>query len=159
MINEYHWLHFHSQPSPGSVCLPGLMGNVTTWRHWTTMWQKTQVHGNLTCRSEPQFHYAFYARADTSALAECCVHVPLILHGHVLGARIQCATMVGWPKEELKQSIIDLGSYPLKMAVTHTVLTVQKRPRWHGFLTISAKSIWIHLFYYHQPGGQRKNQL
>lgn len=75
------------------------MGNVTTWRHWTTMWQKTQVHGNLTCRSETQFHYSFYARADTSPLAEYCVHVPLILHGHILGARIQCATVVGWPKE------------------------------------------------------------
>ena len=44
------------------------------------------------------------------------------------------------------------------MAAAYTVFTVQERPSWHGFLTLSAKSIWIHLFYYYQPGGQRKIQ-
>lgn len=49
--------------------------------------------------------------------------------------------------------MIDLWPSPLSLAATDTVLTVQKGPSWHGLLASSTQSIWIHSFYYHQPGG------
>lgn len=130
----------------------------------TRQHDKRQVRGKLTCGLQPSSYASFCIRADTPALAKYCVHVPRILHGHFLGAGTHLQLWLADPKKKLKQSIIDLGSFPRYLAVTYTVLTVLKRPSWHGFFTISAKPIWIHLFDYHQPGGegvgegQRKNQ-
>lgn len=117
------------------------------------MWQKRHV----TYRLEPSYHHSFFTRADTPALAEYCVQEPLILHGH-LWMPEYLQLWLADPKEELKQSVIDVWSSPLYLAAPYTLLTVLKRPSWHSSLTISAKSIWIHFFDYHQPGGQRKKQ-
>lgn len=94
-------------------------------------------------------------------LAEYCVHVPLILHGHILGARIQCATVVGWPKEGGAKAINNWlgvvsslnGSY-----IYCTYWTKEAKLTWLFWLSLQNPFGSIY-FTTVNLGGQRKNQL
>ena len=142
--------------SLGLCAYSGLMDNATPQRSYTRIRQKTQVHGNLTWSLAASYYCSFYIGADTPTLEEYCVHEPLILHGCLLGAGTHLQLWVAGPKEEQKQPIIDPRPSPLYLAAPYTVLTVLKRPSLHGFWTVSAKSIWVSFFDYHQPGGWAK---